>query len=876
MPRIERPFVGAFSACDPESIVIFIVDTAAIEPSTIELRVGATIYTTSDAELRFTPDSTLVFAPGSGFWSDGDVVSGALLHAENHYGVDIADSLPFSFTIDYTPPVPSAFSPPTGGYAPGFVTSAGFDVVDALSGVDPSLVCITVSGTGFSDTYCVGDPCVTYDTLAGHFAIDLSCAGYDFPRGDTITFCAISGDSPDYCDANIDTTCWDIFIIDCDLAVTIDMGDTVICDAPDSLSFPINATTTGGTPPFTYSWAPAGAYIDGHTEDIIATPPIGAVTEYVILVTDSTGCTAMDTVYVSASSFVANAGGDIWVCPGGIGTVGCPPVYFGAPMLPVTYTWRDLDGTVVSSDSSFDFAPESTTTLVLEIIDGVGCASYDTMVVHYEHEAPGAFSWITPEPDDTLAPGTVELCWEMPSGTTPIYFDVYLDGSTVAEEITDTCFTVGPFPCGETHHWFIESYNFCYPIDCAGDTAWSDSIHAGIYVPGDTFAGGFDPPFHMDPCQTGTPEIIQPFDGAWSACDDQIIQLKIVQPDSGLPLDPSTFELTVEDSTYLVDGTVLSWDGDSILTFIPWQLWTDGQQVDVSLDRAEDTDSNTVNGLPFEWSFYVDLTPPAPSVVSPPLVDQTSSPASFQFDILETGCGVDPASVVAIVDGTPYPAGANPAWADPTLLFDAVGAGLSWVPGDSIIFEIVAADSPDYCDPNIDTTHFAWFVRDPNAPIPTIVSPEDSDFTACDPESIVIQIDDPDGVVESTIVLEVNSVSYTTADAQLEWDDPLLIFRPSPMWNDATIVNVRLLHAEDAFGNDITSALVFMFTVDLSPPNANMTLPLPNSMTRDVHQNIDIEIADALSGVDPSAIILNIDGTDYNASDFTACDPESI
>ena len=868
VPTLERPFVGAFSSCDPESIIIFIEDTAGIVEATIELNVDGTVYTTADAELRWIAPNTLIFSPGAGWWSDGDVVTGALIRAENPYGVDIVEPLPFSFTLDYSPPVFSAMTPPVGGYAPLSIATASFNVVDLLSGVDPSLTCISVEVGGITDTYCVGDPCVTFLAGTGDFSLNLTCAGYTFDRGDTVTFCAISGDTPDYCSPNMDTTCWTIHIIDCDLVVTINTPDTIICGAPDTIVLPLDVVSTGGTPPVSYNWSPAWAFDDPTALAPTATLPYIPGT-YMLFVeaVDSTGCISRDTVHVTMSSFTANAGGDIWVCPGGVGVVGCPPTIFGSAIEPLDIRWRYPDGTIISTDPSFVFEPESTTTIILRVEDAVGCSNCDTMIVHYEHVVPGPFGWIFPEPDETLAVGEVDICWEMPEGTAPIYFDFFLDDMLTFEGITDTCVTVGPFPCGEQHWWFVESYNYCYPIDCAGDTLWWDTTFGGVF-PGDTFAEGFDPPFWMEPCPTGVPVIVEPLAGAWSACDDQMIILKIIQPDDGLPIDPTTIRLIVEDSTYIVDGVVLSWLDDTLLVFDPPELWTDMQEVNVRLISAEDTDGNTVNGLPFAWSFYIDLVPPVVSLVSPPPVDQTSSPGSFEWTITDAGSGVSAASIVAIVDGTPFAIGANLTWSPPTLTFNAIGAGLSWVAGDSIIIEIVAGDSPDYCDPNIDTTRFAWFVRDPNPPIPSVVTPNDGDFTACDPESIVIRIEDPDGVNETTIVLEVNGVNYTTADAELIWDEPLLIYHPSPMWSDGSIVQVRLLHAEDNFGNDIASALVFSFTVDLSPPEATMILPLPNSMTRNTYQPIDIEIADALSGVDPTAIVLDIDGRTFTHGDF--------
>ncbi len=871
VPTIIRPFDGAFTACDPESIIIQIDDTSGIVEATIELEVDGTSYATSHAFLRFIAPNTLIFSPGAGFWSDGDVVSVSLLHAENVYGVDLAMPLTFSFTVDYTPPIFSGLTPPAGGYAPGFVTTAGFHTEDVLSGVDSMLVCITVDGPGYYDTYCVGDPCVTWDDALGNFTLDLSCAGYDFTRGDTITFCAIAGDSPDYCDANIDTSCWTIFIIDCDLTLSIDIPDLILCGVNDS-SFIIPATTSDGTPPYSYSWEPAGLFDDPAVEDGLVNI-VGPGAQYFILtVTDSTGCAVRDSVFIGMSNPTAIAGSDITACPDGVASVGCDPILTGSVVPPVDTSWYDMEGSLVHTGWPFIYSPTETDSFELVITDSIGCTSIDSVIVFYEHEVPGPFSWHSPEPDDTVDIGIVELCWEMPSGTAPIYFDVIIDGTPVIEGITDTCYSVGPYPCGVTHFWYIESYNYCYPIDCAGII---DSI--GVVTVGDSFAGGFDPPFHTEPCPTAIPVLLTPYDGACLSCEDQEIVIRIEQPDSGLPIVESSIILEVEGTEYYVDGTTLTWVNPD-LTFIPPTMWMDGQEVNFCLTQAFDSDSNTVNDLPFCNNFYVDLSPPVPVVITPPLVDQTSSPSTFEFEVTDAGCGgVDGTGIVAMVGTSPGPYtlytvdGTILTWSAPTLTFDATAAGESWVAGDSIVIEIIASDAPDttFCPPNIDTTHFAWFFRDPNAPVPTIIRPDSGDFTACDPDSIVLEIIDPDGVVGTSIELIVNGSTYTTANTELTWNDPYLIFRPSPAWTDATVVNVSLTHVEDIYGNDISSSVDWSFTVDLSPPVADMTLPIPNGQTSDREQDIEIDVDEILSGVDIGNAVLIINGVTYTDADFT-------
>ena len=911
-----EPLDGTYSACDDQSIIIRLADLDGVVDSTILLSVNGVHYTTASAELQFfASEDSLVFTP-SALWTDGEVVVCSLLAAEDIYGNPLEDApVVWTFYIDLVPPVISGVVPFAGAHIIGSVPTVEMDITDAGSGVNSDSVYVSVNGT----IYRLTSPC--FSNVGSHYTLDLSCAGIIPDRGDTLQICIGAEDSPDYCPPNEIDSCYLIWIMDCDMTVHIDMDDTIICHPEGPVEFTINATVSGGIPPYTYSWSPPGAYVDGHIEDITATPPIGEVTQYIIQVTDSTGCQAYDTVYVTVSDPHINAGGDIWVCPGGIAVVGCSPVIEGHIVAPLDISWHYLDGTTISTDSIFEFTPESTVTLYAEIVDGAGCSDYDTVTVHYEHEAPGPFTYHSPEPNDTLPPGPVTLCWEMPSGDTPIYFDVLVDGVAETTGITDTCFTVGPFPCGERHTWFIEAYNLCSGIDCSGDSCgfypsdsgWIDTVCTPVVVSGDTFAGGFDPPFYTEPCPTGYAEIIEPLDSTWSTCDDQQIIMEIHQPDSGLDIDPASIRLTVEGITYSVDGATLIWS-DPTLTFTPPTLWTDGQVVNVCLDSVSDVAGIVLDGLPVCWDWFVDLTPPVFSNEYP-TGDVYNWQAQVGVDVIDSLRTVNPDSFEIIIGGVFGASGDIILhWGDDGVAYDgttlvispdsvdtsAVGVDYSWcddsqlVGGiyfpelDTIHIRVIAQDTiPDYCDPNEGFDIWQFYVPDDD-----IMPPQFTDFTPPYVSTRIafiptVEIYDSSGIsdiagytpilVYDTDGEIVSSCDTVTMSIDTCWIDTLGITHciyvtdnyVGPFNDTCTITFGAYAYDGDRdFCNDadMTPGDTVWTVPVLSGPQAEPIIPQPDSITACSDQEIIIHLWDP-DGVDPTSITLQIEDSVYDISD---------
>ena len=332
-------------------------------------------------------------------------------------------------------------------------------------------------------------------------------------------------------------------------------------------------------------------------------------------------------------------------------------------------------------------------------------------------------------------------------------------------------------------------------------------------------------------------------------------------------IDPWSIDYVVNGRHYSYGDPELDWDGDSTLIFTPMppDTFQNGDTVFAKLLFAADTCVGELDTVVTNASvlFFIDLAPPVIQLISPSFGDLTSLPDNFFFGLWDSISGLDIASIRADVGGLIFGDGEFGAiYADSVFSFAATDVGIVWSPGDSIIISISAWDSPDLCDPNADTLRWAWFMRDPEAPIPSIIEPEPWIYSACAPESIMVEILDPHGIAPATIELEINGEIFTVDSPEISWEEPVLTYFAVDGWPNTDTIRVSLNHAEDIFGNDISAPLQWAFIVDYEPPTAEMTAPAVE-MTRDVRQDIVIWICDRLSGVDPSTALLNIDGAEF-------------
>ena len=151
-------------------------------------------------------------------------------------------------------------------------------------------------------------------------------------------------------------------------------GDKNVCEGNGTI---IGFPATGGTPPYSYFWAPS----IGLDTDTIATPYAhpSTKTQYIVTVTDKYGCQSKDTmVFTPVPSPVLATGGPYALCPGDTVTIE-DTITDGA--LPYHYSWSPfygLSSPYIQSPKAF---PDSTTKYYLTVSDANGCSGYDSVTV---------------------------------------------------------------------------------------------------------------------------------------------------------------------------------------------------------------------------------------------------------------------------------------------------------------------------------------------------------------------------------------------------------------------------------------------------------------------------------------------------------------
>tara|TARA_B100001939_G_scaffold258574_1_gene225476 strand:- start:274 stop:2601 length:2328 start_codon:yes stop_codon:yes gene_type:complete len=130
----------------------------------------------------------------------------------------------------------------------------------------------------------------------------------------------------------------------------------------------VNAVVAGGTPSYSYSWTgPTSPLPDNDTIiDLLSGT-------YILTVTDSLGCQAIDSTVVNDTIFVEPfAGLDTAIC------FGTGPITLTGTGLAASFEWYDINGALISAADTLDV--DSTGCYVLMGIDGI-CSNYDTVCV---------------------------------------------------------------------------------------------------------------------------------------------------------------------------------------------------------------------------------------------------------------------------------------------------------------------------------------------------------------------------------------------------------------------------------------------------------------------------------------------------------------
>ncbi|MBL0201593.1 MAG: VCBS repeat-containing protein [Chitinophagaceae bacterium] len=143
-------------------------------------------------------------------------------------------------------------------------------------------------------------------------------------------------------------------------------ADRTICASANTT---IGTAASGGN---TYSWSSSPAGFTSATANPTVNPVVN--TSYYLTVTNGFGCTAKDTVLVTVSTPVANAGPDKQLCPGdatGIGVAATGD----------TYAWTSNPAGFVSTISNPTVSPAVTTTYFLAVTNALTCVARDKVTV---------------------------------------------------------------------------------------------------------------------------------------------------------------------------------------------------------------------------------------------------------------------------------------------------------------------------------------------------------------------------------------------------------------------------------------------------------------------------------------------------------------
>ena len=195
--------------------------------------------------------------------------------------------------------------------------------------------------------------------------------------------------------------------------------DTVIAFG-DSLT--LTGTASGGTSPYTYSWAPVTELNNPNIPDPIASPKFPVT--YTLHITDKNGCKATDSVKVNIKGLWVNTGNDTSICQGAKVSL-TATTQGGNP--PYSYIWTPSNGLNNANILNPIANPTITTTYTIKVTDKTGASVTDDVIITV-YELP-VFT-LQPLSQTACNGNNVSFSIEA-QGKEPIYFQWQKNGNNI-------------------------------------------------------------------------------------------------------------------------------------------------------------------------------------------------------------------------------------------------------------------------------------------------------------------------------------------------------------------------------------------------------------------------------------------------------------
>ncbi|MDW8272862.1 MAG: Ig-like domain-containing protein [Chitinophagales bacterium] len=256
-------------------------------------------------------------------------------------------------------------------------------------------------------------------------------------------------------------------------------------------------TAQGGTPSYTYNWAPSIGLSSASVSNPVARPL--TTTTYYVTVTDVNGCTAVDSVTIRVNSVpLANAGRDTSICLGSSVQLGGNPSVTGGTG-PYAYNWSPLLGNV----SNPTVTPTSTTVYGLTVVDANGCASNSIVTVTVRPrptaDAGPDKNLVSCNADSVILGGS-----PVASGGTPPYnYNWQPFGFTVAQPVvknlaSTTDFTLvvtDQFGCTASDVVRVNVSASTLQVNAGNGGAYCEGTNGSVQLGGSPTAQGGTPPY---------------------------------------------------------------------------------------------------------------------------------------------------------------------------------------------------------------------------------------------------------------------------------------------------------------------------------------------------------------------------------------------